>query len=405
MKLSWQAAPFYLTAASAVSTLFSIAICQILLGMALGLALVLRQPLRLPPIKLPLALFFVGTLLSDVVSGHVALGYPEIKKFYVFFILVMVYTTFSKLVEVRLVVMILAGVGLLSSLWAIVQFYEKYGEAQEAHQSFYTYYNGDRITGFMSHWMTFSGEMMIVLLLMAALLFFSGERRWTLWLLSASAIIALALALSWTRTIWLGAACGGLYLLWCWRRWLIVITPVPLVLLLWLNPANIGDRMRSAVSPHGSVDSNQHRYICRRVGWEMIKAHPWFGVGPHEVGPQFDHYLPADIPLPKPPGYYAHLHNIYFQYAAERGVPTMLTAMWMLGKMLFDFLRARRRLPGTASDGHFILYGAIAVIIGILVSGFWEFNLGDSEVLTLFLAVAGFGYVAVGVASQEKAVG
>jgi hypothetical protein len=41
-----------------------------------------------------------------------------------------------------------------------------------------------------------------------------------------------------------------------------------------------------------------------------------------------------------------------------------------------------------------VLHGAIAVILAILAEGFLEYNLGDSEVLTLFLAVVGFGYVA-----------
>jgi hypothetical protein len=42
-----------------------------------------------------------------------------------------------------------------------------------------------------------------------------------------------------------------------------------------------------------------------------------------------------------------------------------------------------------------MLHGGIAVIIAILAEGFAEYNLGDSEVLTLFLAVVAFGYLAV----------
>ena len=39
--------------------------------------------------------------------------------------------------------------------------------------------------------------------------------------------------------------------------------------------------------------------------------------------------------------------------------------------------------------------GAIAVIIAILVGGYYEENIGDSDVLGMFLAVIGCGYVAV----------
>ena len=41
-----------------------------------------------------------------------------------------------------------------------------------------------------------------------------------------------------------------------------------------------------------------------------------------------------------------------------------------------------------------MLHGAIAAILAILAEGFAENNLGDSEVLTLFLAVVAFGYIA-----------
>jgi O-antigen ligase len=97
--------------------------------------------------------------------------------------------------------------------------------------------------------------------------------------------------------------------------------------------------------------------------------------------------------LPLPVGYYGHLHNIYLQYAAERGVPTLVIFLWMIVKILWDFARALR---GKLLDpeARFVLHGAIAAILAILAEGFAENNLGDSEVLTLFLAVVAFGYIA-----------
>ncbi|MBV8817646.1 MAG: hypothetical protein JO022_04760, partial [Acidobacteriaceae bacterium] len=105
-----------------------------------------------------------------------------------------------------------------------------------------------------------------------------------------------------------------------------------------------------------------------------------------------DQWVPPDVPRPLPEGWYGHLHNIYLQYAAERGIPTMLMMMWLIGKVLYDFVRGLRVVaPGV----QFVLYGAIASIIAILAEGFLEYNLGDSEVLTLFLSVIAFGYVAL----------
>ena len=82
--------------------------------------------------------------------------------------------------------------------------------------------------------------------------------------------------------------------------------------------------------------------MLRRVGWEMIKAHPLVGVGLERVGPEFEHYVPADVPRPLPTGYYGHLHNIYYHFAAERGLPALAAILWLFGQALWDFARALR---------------------------------------------------------------
>jgi hypothetical protein len=71
----------------------------------------------------------------------------------------------------------------------------------------------------------------------------------------------------------------------------------------------------------------------------------------------------------------------------------MLAMMWLIGKVLWDFASALRGKP-SSTEARFVLHGAIAVILAILAEGLLEYNLGDSEVLTLFLAMIAFGYVA-----------
>src|SRR3954469_24348921 len=86
---------------------------------------------------------------------------------------------------------------------------------------------------------------------------------------------------------------------------------------------------------------------------------------------------------------------MYLQYPADRGIPTMLVLMWLIFQMLYDFWRALRKLPPGRSDERFLLHGAIAVILATLAEGFFEYNLGDSEVLTMFLVVVACAYQAV----------
>lgn len=365
-----------------------------MLGAALLALLFSSDKVRLPPIKLPLSLFMLGTVVALLASGDVRDGIPQVRKFFVFFVLLLVYSTFRSIREIRAVTLLWAGVATLSALFSLVQFWRKFEQSRELHRNFYDFYIAQRITGFMSHWMTFGAEEMIVLLMLAAYLFFSIERRWKVAGWACAAVLVVSMVLGLTRSIFLlGFPLGFLYLCWFWRRWVLVAVPVVAALSLVVAPPFVRERVESVLRP-GAADSNQFRVVTRRTGMAMIEAHPWLGLGPEQVGRQFRQWVPADVSRPLPDGYYGHLHNIYLQYAAERGIPTMLAMMWLIGKVLWDFARALRgKLAKT--EARFVLHGAIAVILAILAEGFLEYNLGDSEVLTLFLAVVSFGYVAL----------
>jgi putative inorganic carbon (HCO3(-)) transporter len=386
-------AAFYLTCGALLSILFSIAVSQILLALALAALLFSSDRIRLPPIKLPLALFVAGTVASLLASGHMQEGMPQIRKFYVFLILLVTYSTFRKISEVRAVVLLWAGIATLSAARSFFQFWRIYQQSQEQHLSFYDFYVGSRITGFMSHWMTFGGQEMIVLLLLASYLFFSAEHRWKTAGWFCAVILACSMVLGFTRSIFLlGFPIGLLYLLWFWKKWLVAAVPAVVLIAFFFGPHALRERINSVFEAHGEVDSNRHRAILRETGVVIIRAHPWLGLGPEQVKYQFDQWVPASA-RPLPVGYYGHLHNIYLQYAAERGLPTLLIFLWMVAKILWDFARALRQKL-LDPEARFVLQGAIAAILALLGEGYAENNLGDSEVLTLFLAVVAFGYLA-----------
>ncbi len=385
-------ATFYLTAGAAVSILFSIAVSQILMALAFICLLLSREEILFPPFKLPLALFFLGTLVSLALSPDPRAGTPQVRKFYVYLIALLVYSSIRSLSRIRAIVLLWSGVATLSALRSFAQFVHKYQQSAAQHSGFYQFYVGERITGFMSHWMTFGGEEMIVVLMLAAFLFFAPHNRWKLPGWAAAAVLLASMTLGLTRSIWIGTVAAGLYLVWFWKRWLVLA--VPALLALAMVAAPVRERALSVFEPHGDMDSNQFRVVVWRTGLRMIQAHPWFGLGPEEVKAQLESYIPADIPRPLPSGWYGHLHNVYLHYAAERGIPTLLMLLWLLGKILYDFTRALRR--ELEPDRRWVVHGAVAVLLAVLVAGFFEVNLGDSEVLTMFLASSSLGYVAAG---------
>ncbi len=387
---------FWLALGSPVAAIFSIAVSQILLALALAALLVSGLPLRFPPIRLPLGLFVAVTIVSAVLAENPAATRPQLRKFFIFLALLVVYSAFRELAQVRYLVYAWGGAATLAAARAFMQLNDRLGEARRLGKGFYEHYIADRISGFMSHWMTFAGEQMIVLMMLAAFILFYKRRRGAHWFwIVCAAAISASIVLNFTRGVWIATAAGAVYLLWSWKRWTVLLLPLALVAGLWLGPQAVRTRALSTLKPSGDLDSNQHRIVTWRTGWNMIRAKPLFGVGPEHVRTQFDRHVPPDVPRPLPSGWYGHLHNNYLHYAAERGVPAVLILLWLFGKMLFDFLRAVRKLPAEEHEARFVLHGAVAVLIAVLVEGLFELNLGDSEVLLMFLAAVSCGYVAV----------
>lgn len=387
-------APAYLAGAAAVTTPVSIAASQVLLGLAVMALALDRRKLRWPPVTLPLLLFMGWTLLSLVASPDPRGGLPHIKKFYVYLMLVAVFSGLRTLREVRWVAWGWIVGGSLSALWAMGQGYQIYRATDRF--LYFAYSNGTRITGFMGHWMTFSGITMMALLMTGAMFLFEAPRRdkrYGWWLLACMVLLGLGVIGGWQRSYWAGTAIGAMWLLWSRKPWFAAVIPTLAVVLLIVNPLSIRDHAMALFQPQpGVLNSTQHRAVLRATGWEMIKAHRLLGVGPQQTEARFYDYAPPDVPHPVPEGWsIQHLHNLYFQYAAERGIPALLALLWFLGRALHDFVRHRHLVQ----PGRWVLEGAIACVLGMMVAGWGEVNLGDSEPLAMFLSIVACGYVVI----------
>lgn len=402
--------------AAAAAPIVSIAAANILLGITLLLFIVNRVRPRFPRFALALGVFLLGTMISLAASSAPRDGLPQVKKLYVFCLLPVVYTMFSRAgwrrrhrvaeesaavptetekpesiarhadEDVLRLTGLWCTLGGISAGIGVWQFWHKWWTVRAEGGDFYSQYIGRRITGTMSHWMTFSGLMMMAVLLGAAVLLFRPmEWKKKLLLGTSVALMSSGLLFAETRSAWIATAVAAVYLLYAWRKRAVLLVPAALVLLMVAGPPGVKSRIISLVQPHGERDSNSHRVITWKTGVRMIEAHPWLGLGPEEVGKQFMSYLPPGTPLPLPEGWYGHLHNIYLQFAAERGIPTLCALLWMFAWILRDWFRALRdqRVP------RWVLHGGIACVVAILVAGLGEHNLGDSEVLMMTLSVLG----------------
>jgi hypothetical protein len=204
----------WLAFASAVGILLGIAISQIFLALAFAALLASGEKLRLPRIWLPLALFMAGTLISLAFSGEPAAGLPQVRKFYVYLELLVIFSLLRNLRMVRWLFLTWAGIASIAAIRGGVQFAGKVNEAHRLGLNFYEYYVGQRITGFTSHWNTYSAEEMFALIMLGAFLLFAVDiKRLWVWLASAG-LISLAILLGETRGIWIAMAVAARYLMW-----------------------------------------------------------------------------------------------------------------------------------------------------------------------------------------------
>src|SRR5882724_10544305 len=251
-------AAYYVAFGSAVSILFSIAVSQILLGLALAALLLSGEKLRLPRVWIPLGLFLIGTMISLALADTPAAGMPQVRKMYVFVMLPVIFSTIRDRLAIRRLFLSWGIVGTRTAVWGLVQFVQKFRQARTLGLNFYEYYTGERITGAMSHWMTFGGEEMFVLLMLGAFILFGPVRRvrnlWP-WLACAGLLIT-ALVLGETRSIWVATLAAGLYLIWFWKRSVVLLVPLLLALIVFFGPPSVRERFTSFFQQRKNVDSN-----------------------------------------------------------------------------------------------------------------------------------------------------
>lgn len=373
---------------ASVTGFLSIAASHALLGVATLFLLLSRERWRVPGIWAPLGAFILWTLASAAASPEPTVAVPQVKKFYVFLFLPVLYTLLPRIRDARRLMEAWFVVGGVIALFASAQFVRKWFAARQAGEDFLTVYAPDRITGFFSHWMTFSQAALLAFTMLVGYLLFSrsAARGRGLWI-AAAAAIGVGLVLSFTRSVWLAMVVVAAYYLARWRPRLLWAAPVAAVLLSAWAPEPLQRRIESI----GDLQQNAVRIVMWRTGWRMIQDRPLFGVGPQRVGREFDRYEPDDV-VERPPGYYEHLHNVYVHYAAERGLPAAAAVVWLLLKILWDLGRELRRAPPGASDRRFLLEGAVASTLATATVACFDLTLGDSEVLAAFLGVIAVGY-------------
>lgn len=381
-------AAYWSLLAFAAATQFSIAAAQILLGLTalLWLLLVLsgRERIEVPAMFWPLAAYGAATLVAALFSIDPRVSFWDSRQLMLFLLVPIVYRLMRGERSLR-------AIDVVISIGAI---HAVYGIGQYAVLSFDdTPLVSQRPEGLLSHYMTYSGVIMLVACAAAARVLFRREDRLWAALVMPALIVVLALTLS--RNAWVGA-CAGIGLLFLFRDFrLLGLVPVAIGVFIAFAPApvterfyamfSIEDLVSSSDTSTATVESNRDRIAMLRSGIRIVRDHPVTGVGPDlliQVYPQYrDRQAVRQLT--------SHVHNVPLQIAAERGLPALAIWMWFVFTLIRDFLRKRRTTPYLS-----ITMAGLACTVAMLAAGMFEYNFHDSEFLMLFLVLVTLPYAA-----------
>ena len=364
--LTLERATFGLLLAFVASLQVSIAAANILLtGLLLGwAALLVRDRVRpaAPAFLVPLLAYAAWTLVATLFSFNFTVSLIDDKQLVLLLIVPAVYQV-ARGERASTVIDVVVSVGAASAAFGIVQ----YGILH--------YDNlGQRPQGALTHYMTYSGVLMLVLCAATARLIFSSrDRTWPALVMPA---LVVALALTFTRSAWVGA-CAGVALLFALKNFRLVgLLPIIVALIFALAPDSITARMASVFSLQDPT--NRDRVAMMRTGVAIIEAEPLTGIGPDMVPRMYAEYRDASAVNTTNP----HLHNVPLQIAAERGLPALAIWIWFV----VATMTALWRLCRNGSEP-VLAAGALAALTAMLAAGFFEYNFGDSEFLMLLLVL------------------
>lgn len=345
---------------------FSIAAAQILLALAvvcwLARHLARGGPIEAPTFFWPLVVYAALTLLSAGFSLDPAVSVPDCKQL-VLFLLVPVVYDFARGARAERLLGVIITVGAASAFVGIVQY------------GILNYDNlGRRMQGTLSHWMTYSGTLMLIICAsVARLLFGSRDRLWAAFVLPA---LLASLALTLTRGAWIGAVAGAGVLLLIKDVRLTALVPLVAAIGLVIAPEALSTRINSIGDM--TDPTTRDRVAMIEAGVAMIGDHPWTGVGPDMVGAVYPDYRTASAVQATNP----HLHNVPMQIAAERGLPALVAWIWFVVVTLAGLWRLRRH-----PEARPLATAALGAVIAMLAAGLSEYNFGDSEFLMLLLVL------------------
>ena len=345
----------------------SISVSQIILGIAfltwlITLVIDKKTP-QFPAFFWALIAYSLMSLLSSAMSDNPTVSFKDSRELLLFLIVPLIYNGFQQEKEMKWANLAILVSGFVSILYSL--FYFLFIAAP-----------GERVAGFMGHYMTQAGLLLLFSTFALSMFFFSREKIRYLWGIGF-ALASVALILTLTRNAWIGLLVAAVVIFLLYKPKILIFLPIIAGLFYIASPQNVKRRALSIFSLKSYSNALRIEYL--KAGIEIIKDYPVFGTGPNTVHVIFQR---PQYKLSEEARNNVHLHNNIIQIAAERGLPTLLA--WLIF-LTWTFISLIKLIKNKDPALFPFAAAGLALVLALMAAGLFEYNWGDSEVTTLFL--------------------
>ena len=361
-------------------------IMQVIYTRKIGIPSILKKDVQL--ISVFIFLFFI----SDFVSLYFAVipedAFVGLKRFFLYMIF------FAMIVKIKeketlykfllAILLVFTAISIYEIILYILKFPE---EAKNTDISLIRLYS-------FSFFLT-TGEMKMLLFITLFPLLFLKEKIFMprKYLIITLSVIFISMYLTQSRNVFLALIiCFLIFGIFINKKFLIYLLIFVTAVLLVI-PAQFRQRITSIVDP--THPSNESRLIMWGVGWKMFKDHPLTGVGDNEITQVYKMYKQPEFH-----GEGSHLHSNYFMVLATKGIFGMIFYIALFFTLFLKHFKYFRN--SRDKSDRYLIFGCILAMISFHISGIFEWNYGDWEILTLLLFIASIPFVIYNLNNKEE---
>jgi len=356
-------------------SLFGASLGVVLLYVGVLIAWFKAKKISIPdvPVKWGFAAFFVSLLISGFFStdsGDVLRLFFQ-KRLPLWSISIFIPFVFDTKEDAKELLKYFLIFGVITSAASITQYIVSNGEIE-------------RLTMF-THYMTAGGMLMTLSLLMIPVVITKGSpKSWKIFSGVGLLITLPALILTSTRSSWLGFILGVIIIGIMMRKEIIYLLLVGIVVFFFFAPQNMKERVESIWNLNHP--NNIGRLHMWEGGIEIWKNNPILGVGDHDLKTEYAKYRK---PAENEDG--GHLHNIVIMWLATGGLLGLSAMLFLLYQIGYGLLKTYH--SGNDWITSSISMGGFACFFGYLLNGMFEWNFGDTEIVTYMGLIYGYSWI------------